>query len=115
MSMIVTSWPPSSSNEASLAPTRPQPIIKTFIRKSLTLLLVEYNRTGGIFQDVGDHIPQAKLPELPLVGKPHNDKLDPSLYRLVDDCRADLPGLEYIRLDFKTPLFSHALDAVKDI
>jgi len=47
--------------------------------------VVEYNRAGGVFQNIGYHVAQAKLTEALLVFNPHQDEVCPSFHCLIDN------------------------------
>jgi len=49
------------------------------------VLVVEYNRAGGVFQNIGCHVAQTELTEAFLVLNPHQDEVYPSFHGLIDN------------------------------
>src|SRR5574341_1951687 len=84
VSSTVTSCPSWSSMDASLAPTRPHPIITTFIVSSLPAgRTADYDLAGGIFEHIL-HIRILYERLVAVIAYTQHNRADPALHRLIN-------------------------------
>src|SRR5436309_12681755 len=95
MSSTVTSCPSASSQVARVAPTRPQPIITTFIRYLFPDRLSEKDDLARrVGEDVLRGGPNLKLAEGALVTDAHHNGVDLPVRRLINDGMSPVSGLQ---------------------
>src|SRR6266498_3500958 len=97
ISSTVTSCPSPSSQVASVAPTRPQPMITTFMRYLFPDWLSEKNDlAGGVGKDVLGGAPNLKFAESALVPDAHHNGVHLPVGSLINDGVTPVTGLQQL-------------------
>ena len=115
MSSTVTSWPSWSSIAASSAPTRPQPMIRTFTGRAPRRRAADDHLAGRVPEDVLRRIAQLDLAQRPCVAGAGEDGVHAALYRLVHDGVTGVAGLEELPGDLEVQRVRHLLGAGEDL